>query len=258
MLKYQEINLFFVAYKQNWKIVDKLSSLEQWFSVLKVAQYAPVRSTPTSSLYPLAYLDLSRRTGNSHKLPVPFPVSWRFIILGCNTWLSPLSSLMYYMRLTFLFSWYWNVSLTLHPCANTVCALRNGSAAHLLCALSSINTNWLRFRVSHNNVGWTGKSKEIQKIDRNFGVGMRTGTDYEDDTALSQSNIYTQIPRQKIQSRPRLFNKLILWKSAWSCSISSLLWKFRMWTNTWWFAIPATQFTCQQGNKGRTDTSFFT
>ncbi len=67
-------------------------------------------------------------------------VSWRFITLGCNTWLSPLSSLTDYMTLIFLFLWKWNASLTLHPHANSgikvSCALRNGwRCAFALCSV---------------------------------------------------------------------------------------------------------------------------
>ncbi len=61
------------------------------------------------------------------------------------------------MSLTCLFLQNWDVSLTLHPSANTgikvACVLWNGSTAHLLSAQLSVNTNQLRFRANHNNDG---------------------------------------------------------------------------------------------------------
>ncbi len=61
-------------------------------------------------------------------------VSWRFITLGCDMWLSPLSSFRDYMTLTFLFLRKWNVSWKLHPCANTkVLCVSSGTAVLRIC-----------------------------------------------------------------------------------------------------------------------------
>ncbi len=83
--------------------------------------------------------------------------------------------------------------------------------------------------------------------------------DSDDVTALRQSNIYIQIPKQKTQSRPHLFNKLILQKSALSSRSSS----FINCKNSGRglilddLLIPTTKFTWQQVKKESTGTYFF-
>ncbi len=127
-----------------------------------MGRYAPVRSTPTSSFYLLAYRDFLQCTGTSHKLPVSFPVPFiSECLLAIHYIRLQYVTLTDYVALIVLLSRKWIVSLALHPCANTsikMLCVHSGTVALRICfVLCRLSTPNGCISERHSNIRWMGK-----------------------------------------------------------------------------------------------------
>ncbi len=157
-------------------------------AVLQVGLYAPVCSTLTSTFYSVAYQDFLWCYGTSHGTPVSSPVLsipeclLRFMTFKLWEHYVRLASFLSHGLRYALFSWTWNVTLTL---------------------TYELQQCWIS-RKKQRNKKQTVMLVWLQKGTKR----LWTRAESDDDTALWQSSAHSQIQRQKTKSS--LFNKLIL------------------------------------------------